>query len=438
MGGAPPIMKLAGSLPLHLAFATLACPACVGDSLPVGMPSGSDGTDAETGDTTEPPETSGWTSSAVPPPTADEGTSETTGDAADLCPGPSGWQWIDVRGTEDDDEKHTKIEVVADGVVVGGTVDPDLEISVLRRYDVSGQLQWEHEGPGGVRFEDMRVLPDGDVVACGFFHQPVPALWLARFDAMGNEVWSVDEPNLNCRTVDVTAAGEIVVGGTLDGHTTDDGETAVLRFDASGTLLRTWTADLPFTFGIMWLVAVGDELVLLTEDGATDGFWLGRLDANDQLAWGQSHFDRDLHLGVFEVAVDAATGDIVVVGFTGTGLIEPNDLAAWRFSGDGTLQWEAVHALTPDSEQAHSVRIAPDGTLVIAGAVQQGGTYQALVAALEPNGALAWWTTAETGSNMIGHDLALDDCGAVYVAGRGSWGQPYDGWVGRYVPPGGL
>lgn len=436
-------MRLAGSLPSHLAFAVLASSACVFDSLPVGMlddetgePTTGTGADAESSTSTEPSETEGGTS---PSSTDDGASSGESGDVEVFCPEASGWHWFEPIGTADGDELITVLDTAADGVVVAGTFDEDPFFPVLRRYDASGALLWEQQGADEADVEAVRVLPNGDIVACGHFGYSSPMLWLARYDSMGNELWSVEEPDLYCRTMDVTAAGTIVVGGVLGAATTDvpPGMTAVLRFDGSGAPVGSWTADLHLTSGVYGMVAVGEEVVLLGEDPGSSGFWIGRLDAGDQLAWGETHFAGGPYARATGLTVDPATGDIVLVGFSG----EPNDLTAWRFSADGTMQWQASHDVTGLGEQSSEVRIASDGTLVVSGYVNvnEGSGFHPMLVALDPEGGLLWSVVVESmGDDAFAIDLALDDCGAIYVSGSEDDGVQRDGWIGRYVPPGGL
>lgn len=421
----------------------LASAACVADSLPVGMIDDTTGgeptTGSESGATTEPLETGDSTSS--PSSTGEAGASSgESGDVEDLCPDDaSGWHWLDHVGTKGEDELITLLDAIDGGVVVLGSLREDPFFPVLRRYDASGALEWEQQGPDEARHEDVRVLPNGDIVVCGHFGESSPTLWLARYDSMGNELWSVEAPDMYCRTVDVTAAGNIVVGGVLGAAYTDvpPGLTAVLRFDGAGAPLGSWTADLEVTAGVHEMAAVGEEVVLLGEASANTGFWLGRLDADDQLAWGQLYFDMTFYLRASGLTVDSATGDIVVVGHMDPGSGDPTDLGVWRFSADGTLQWQVSHDVANRGETGAEVRVAPDGTLVVAGYANEGSLTRPMLAALNPEGGLSWSVIREEVDGLA-IDLALDDCGAIYVSGWESDGVQDDGWVGRYVPPRGL
>ena len=190
------------------------------------------------------------------------------------------------------------------------------------------------------------------------------------------------------------------------------------------------------TFGIQRVTAVGEEVVILSESG-DHGFWLGRLDARNQLVWDDIHLDMDASIHGGGLAMDPASGEIIVVG-SREPIGEWSDLAVWRFSADGRQLWSVAYDQGGDGEYASEVRIAPSGNLVIAGGIGQGDHYQPLVAALDPTGELLWWTSSEGGDPVFATDLALDDCGGIYVSGWGYWDADPDGWVGRYVPPEGL
>ncbi len=427
-----------------LALCSLALAGCLPSSLSLG-----DDTTEGSGDTSPtemPPDLppSDSTSTGAADATTTDGSSDDTG--ADVCPqGPSGWQWIERRGTEDGTELYTFIDLLPDdgGVIVLGDMDRDPFFPVLRRYDVWGELQWEQQGDSGYQVEDVLAMPNGDIVVCGQADRPGSHLWLARYDAMGNEQWSADEPNLYCRAVNVTASGDIVAGGMVNGSEVPEGETAVLRFDASGALVGSWIADVPATFGIQRMVTVGEEVVMLAEYSGSSGYWLGRLGADDQLLWGESHFDdRGPYSRAGDVAVGSATGELTLVGVVEPRIGGPSDMAMWRFSADGIMQWEVLHDLGGPWDSAGQVRIAPDGTFVVAG-LRVGRTTQPLVAALDPDGELLWWTSLVEG-DLEGADplfvtnMELDDCGAIYLSGWGEWEDDPDGWVGRYLPEDGI
>lgn len=420
------------TLSLGASMLGLAC----GSPAPPETGAGSDTGDASTsGDTTgEPP--AEVTSTGIADSTGADGSSDDTG--ADLCPaGAPGWQWIEQNGNEDGNETYSWVGVHDGGVVVVSDHEGDPFTHMLRRYDISGALQWEQPSSTASQVEDLRVLPDGDAVVCGRVVSPFPGMWLARHDSMGNERWSVDQPDLYSRSVDLTASGNIVVGGRLDAMAGPSGIPALLRFDGMGNLLETWTAELPVTFGIDNMIAVGEEVVMLSESG-NNGFWLGRLDASNQLLWSDVHLDTDAVVRGIAVAVDPASGDIIVVGMREPSS-EWSDLAAWRFTADGSELWSVSYDLGGNGEEAYAVRIAPSGNLVLAGGIGQADLYQPLVAALDPGGGLLWWTSLEGGSDSVyANDLELDDCGGIYVSGWGRWDATYDGWVGRYVPPEGL
>lgn len=438
-------MKLA--FPALAAFAPLAVTACVADSLPVGMLDPSTGYTESSATTTS----DDTTSTGLPSTTSDaDSTSDETGDEEDPCaqgPGPSGWQWAQRIGTEEGTETRMWLELLGDGVVVAGEHDRDPFVSLLQRYDSAGQLQWEHLGASSERAEAVRVLPNGDFLVCGHVSQPFSQLWLARFDAMGNELWSVDEPNMYCKAVDATESGNIVVGGMMYEETTPEGVPAVLRFDASGNLLSSWLdPDLPLTFGIQRMVTVGEEVVMHGEHWSDSGIWLGRLDANDQLVWGDPYFEEELSTRAGAIAVDPATGDIVLAGSMQPNSDDLGDLVLWRLSADGAMLWRREHDSGGMGQFGSDVVIAPSGNLVVGGYELVDTGDQPLVAAFDPAGELLWWTVTEAiegleGANFVFiDDVELDACGAIYVSGWGQWDDHLDSdsWLGRYVPPEGV
>jgi hypothetical protein len=128
-----------------------------------------------------------------------------------------------------------------------------------------------------------------------------------------------------------------------------------------------------------------------------------------------------------DVALDPATGDVVVVGNAWVspqpGLYVPQ-IATVRYSPQGVERWSALYGsgYYGGNGNATHVAIAPDGNVIVAGARDLGGDW--VVLAYTPAGASAWTQIWLAGSWYVSQPsgLAIDAAGDVYLCG--DFGDP--------------
>ncbi|MBL8862442.1 MAG: hypothetical protein JNK02_10575 [Planctomycetes bacterium] len=291
-----------------------------------------------------------------------------------------------------------------DGPLSGDDVGYEARIDALGRVYVAGQSA----GYSGSSYVSQRAL--------------------LAFDAAGAPLWSRHDgdpagPN-TARALEVAANGDLIVGGT-DGA--NGGDLSIQRFDASGALLWSWSAD-GGTGGYDFLYAVaigpggdvwgagyvetgtrGKDFALVRLDGATGAeAWLRVLDGG-----------ANLDDSAFRVAV-GADGSAVAAGYATR---PPNGQDAFlaRWDAAGALQWtRAYDGSAHQNDAVRGLAFDPFGRAVAAGTLVGAGTGQDFaVWVLEPSGALAWSATwnGPFGGDDFARGLVLDDLGGVILAG---------------------
>jgi hypothetical protein len=142
------------------------------------------------------------------------------------------------------------------------------------------------------------------------------------------------------------------------------------------------------------------------------------------------------------IAIDPASGDIVVVGNLAKA---ENDRDHWiaRFDRDGNEIWsETDDPSNGLSDALYAVVIAADGTIVVAGGVARPDfapdqpNADIFVGARDPNGTALWSIEADVdgGWDQAG-GVALQGNGNVIVAATASTASSgLDAWVGAFVP----
>ncbi len=242
----------------------------------------------------------------------------------------------------------------------------------LARYSASGEPVWSLQagGPHNDSPLGVSVAPDGSVYVGGFTdgdfaspNQGSADVWLARFDAGGNELWrrQFGGPGWD-RGFDVTAFG-------------------------GGAYVTGYTAS-PLDPG--------------TDLGGFDGF-AARYDADGNQQWVRHFGTEATDWG--QGSALAPDGGLYVTGYTEGDLDGPNagdkDLFAVRLRPDGSLAW-ATQLGSEALDWTQGVGTGPDGGMLVAGstegsfAADHAGERDMLVVLLDADGNERWRWQAGT------------------------------------------
>ncbi len=280
----------------------------------------------------------------------------------------------------------------------------------LVRFSDAGSIEWQRTlagGLGGTMLADVEVLADDSIVACGrrgTQYNGALAVW--RFDAAGNELWStmLDETLVqqsHGSSLDVTPAGQVVVGGWRLTGGVSNNEMAVAQFDlASGALdwrlyLDTGPSGLDevrrvevSAEGVVWCagrrldpVSDMDTVILrVAPDGGLLSMrtWAGGATIYDQ--------PQSLELG--------SAGQAWVTVMAGDA---SRDIAVLQFDSTGELSSADVIDLGGDDIGARAA-LAPGGKLAIGGLTNSGGDYDLLALQFDLNDAPTGFCTAKLNS----------------------------------------
>lgn len=249
-------------------------------------------------------------------------------------------------------------------------------------------------------------------------------LWLARFTAAGELVWSHEFEDIFVRPTDLvlTPGDEIVVSGIFSGF---GSHSSAQAFDGAGTLL--WSEEAPS--GDDWAVyyegaAVGaDGTIFLVgfrlsfvEDEPVMGHLSARSPEGAEL-WALP-FGSPTHPYVRPTDVDLTTDGALVVALSER--MEPFDpwmdsqpaLAAFTTAGELTW-WKGQPAPAPWTGQAGPLIAAPDGGVFIATAERkEGSMVRRRVARVDAEGQQIWATVSE---GPAASDAVLAPDGLLYV-----------------------
>lgn len=258
---------------------------------------------------------------------------------------------------------------------------------LVRSYDADGELRWEHVHAGIGHVDDQGVgaaaHPDGRVVVVGFegqaelMRKPDIDAWIAAFDADGTLAWTDlhDGPASGIdAALDVAIAddGDVVVAG-YETTAERDSDIWIRRYDAGGDELWTVTHDGPehgFDRGTSVAVTPDGGIVVtghVCVAGQAWDAWVGRYDADGELIWVRTH---DGEASVFDAANDVAVDDDGAIVVTGYEFVDGEALDVWvrKYDADGEEIWTHTHGgPARGDDQGAGVAIDADGFVYVAG-----------------------------------------------------------------------
>jgi hypothetical protein len=256
------------------------------------------------------------------------------------------------------------------------------------------------------------------------FGTPSPRIFLVKFASNGTLAWQRiwNGPTIRGlgRTgVAVGAGGSVYVTGL----SVNNGNDAVLlKFDANGTLLweRTWGGAATDNGAAVATDVDGSAYIVGTETsfGASGrGLFVVKFDAAGNLVW-QKIVD-----GTEGTAVAVAPdGNVYAAGTIPRDQLGNFNMLVLKITADGNLVWQRTYAAGSVADARGGMAAAPDGSIVVAGALQslKANTpdITALILALGADGSLTFdkqfdGKISETGDGVT---VAPDD-GSIYVTG---------------------
>jgi hypothetical protein len=328
------------------------------------------------------------------------------------------------------------------------------------------------KGFGGANSDygfDVAVDSAGNIIAAGEFYDTVDfgggaltggGVYLAKFDASGNHLWSKSFANASvweyqCLAID--GAGNIILMGdfsdTIDfggGVLTSAGLTDIFlaKFDASGNHL--WSkrfGDLFWEYGL-GVTVDGDGNIILTGQfittvdfgggvltcaGGSDMF-LAKFGASGTHLWSQRFGDADSEAG-YRVATDCA-GNIAVTGYfdgtvdfgggvlTSAGL---GDIFLAKFDASGTHLWsqgfgdefeQTVNGMAMECTGSIVVTGYFEGTVDFGGGVlTSAGMNDIFLAKFDAAGTHLWSQRFGDSSYQYSNGVAIDGAGNAIITG---------------------
>ena len=288
-------------------------------------------------------------------------------------------------------------------------------------------------GAGSDVAEAVATSADGSSYVVGItdsftvdqFGTPSPRIFIVKFAANGSLSW---QRIWNGATVRGLGRPDVAVGADgsvyVTGVTADNGNDAVLlKFDAGGQLLweRMWGGSASDESLAVATAPDGSVYIVGTETSfgpSSGGLFVVKFDPAGNVVW--------------QRISDGAAGNAVAVGPDGSvyaagttaraDQIGNFDILVLKITTGGNLVWQRTYTAGEVVDPRGRMATAPDGSIVLAGAIQAAKAgfvdIAALIVKLSPDGGLLFdkQFAGRNGETAEGVAVARDD-GSIYVAG---------------------
>jgi uncharacterized delta-60 repeat protein len=286
-------------------------------------------------------------------------------------------------------------------------------------------------GPSSDVAEAVASATDGSSYVVGItdsfaedpFGNPSPRIFVVKFAPDGSLTWQkiwngTTIHGLGRPDVAVSADGSVYVTGV----TTDNGNDAVLlKFDPNGILLweRTWGGAESDESLAVATASDGSAYIAGTATSfglSSRALFVVKFDSAGNLVW-QRISDR-ANGNAVTVASD---GSVYAAGTTPRNEIGNFDIVVLKITATGNLVWQRIYAAGEVVDPRGRMAAGPDGSIVIAGAIQaprqQFVDIAALIIKLTSDGALFFDRQFAGRVSETGDGVAVAADNTIYVAG---------------------
>ena len=255
------------------------------------------------------------------------------------------------------------------------------------------------------------------------FGNPSPKIFVVKFGPDGSLSWQriwngTTIRGLGRPDVAVSADGSVYVTGVT---AENGGDAVLLKFDANGSLLweRTWggtASDQGFAVATASDGAVYIAGTATSFGPSSAGLFVVKFDSAGNLVW------QRISDGAAGNAVAVGPdGSVYAAGTTPRNEIGNFDLVVLKITAAGSLAWQRTYSAGEVVDPRGRMAAGPDGSIVIAGAIQaarhQFVDIAALIVKLTPDGALVFDKQFAGRVSETGDGVAVAPDNTIYVAG---------------------
>ncbi|NPA48129.1 MAG: CGP-CTERM sorting domain-containing protein [Thermococci archaeon] len=306
-------------------------------------------------------------------------------------------------------------------------------------------------GTGKCVINDIKVLPNGDIIAVGYTNSTGTGGYDAlvmKLSSNGSVIWAktyggkkADEAS----AVALTSKGDIVVAGWTESFGAGGKDAWVFELSQNGSIIwqRTYGGKKNEVARAVTVAESGDILVAgwsMSFTGPYNDTWVLKLSPNGSVMWTRLYKSGE------EVKAIAATpdGNVVVAGMSWYGglwviKLDHSGRDIWQksYMRDLNITRHLLYNENNEFPRANSVVVTRTGDIIVAGTITGfgAGGSDVWVLKLSPNGSVVWQKTYGSSADEGANALAVAPDGSIFVAGYSSFGSG-GAWILRLTSNG--
>jgi uncharacterized delta-60 repeat protein len=301
--------------------------------------------------------------------------------------------------------------------------------SLLVKHDSSAAIQWQRTlgGPNVDYGESVAIDSSDNVYVGGYTYDQVVGgyeFFVAKYNSSGTIQW---QRTLEGSDTDI--GNSIAIDSTdnlyVIGYTASEGaggnDFLLAKYNSSGTI--QWQRTLGGTdsdYGYSVAIDSAGNVYALgytrSEGAGNYDFLLAKYDSAGTIQWQRILGGTDQERG-YAVAIDSSD-NVYVLGRTYSTGAGGSDLLLAKYDLSGTIQWQRILGGT-DYEYGESVTVDSSGNVYVIGYTGSAGAggKDLLLAKYDSAGTIQWQRTLGGTGGDYGYSVAIDSTDNVYVIG---------------------
>jgi hypothetical protein len=314
--------------------------------------------------------------------------------------------WQKTYSGSDTDRAYSVQQTSDGGYILAGLTysfgfDGDMWVLKL---DASGNVAWQktYDGSSTDLANSIQQTLDGGYILAGYTYSFGAGgdMWVLKLDASGNAVWQKTYGGSDfdmANSIQQTSDGGYILGGNTYSFGAGDRDAWVLKLDASGNAAWQKTyggSDWDSAYSIQQTSDGGYILAGYTGSfGAGNGdTWVLKLDASGNVAWQKTYGDSEIDRA--KSIQQTSEGGYILAGETESFGAVYSDAWVLKLDASGNVAWQKTYGGS-DYDWANSIQQTSDGGYILAGETESfgAGEIDMWVLKLDASGNAAWHKT---------------------------------------------
>lgn len=320
---------------------------------------------------------------------------------------------------------NTAVKTSDNNIVICGMTDTKAQLVKLTS---KGAILWQRTffTDPGAEVSCIAELPQGGFAVAGGDDK---SSFVIATNANGQKLWKNyygGSAITIARELTTTADNNIILAGhTYQDSLRNTAGTYLCKIKKDGSL--EWEKNYPTPAANCYDVTVSaSNEILLTGSPLTNGYaqgiYLAKATTNGDKLWERTPPATETAIGI--TSQIQSNGGIITCGTAHSGGLDA--IALFKFNADGNKVWERELSENGSHLQASAMRLYDDGSIVIAGSIQDNGlvgSTDILLIKVDASGNKLWQKRIGGNNEDRAHNIIADNSGLLLLGNTKSYGQ---------------